>query len=122
MKKIVAVFLALLLALCAGFAFAVEPNVEDEIYLRNADGETYGSSFRDAEENPELVLAENDEGVVGYIRESEIGGASINIPEEAASYTPQDSYINMYLEDGITVVGKFFVSKGSKNDMEEKMS
>lgn len=83
-------------------------------YPTNEKGETYGPDFRELDiESPdlELVIAEN--GAYGYIRASEIPGASVSTPEEAAEYManpylyPHD--INVYLQDGTTVVGTFHV-------------
>ena len=83
-------------------------------YEINSSGETFGPSYKDINKvPPDLVLVENSEGVVGYIRESEIAGASVATPEEAADFTPNDHYINIYLSDGVTIVGKFFVSSGA---------
>ncbi len=66
------------------------------------------------EESPDLELAKNEDGVLGYIRNSEVPGAQANNPSEAIEYmrsrTTDGYYVNMYLEDGKTIVGKFLVS------------
>lgn len=83
-------------------------------YPTNESGETYGPDLKESSLTPPaLVLVKNEDGLFGYIRESEIGGASVTTPEEAARYTPHDHYINMYSEDGKTIIGQFFVSKGT---------
>ena len=87
-------------------------DVQNTGYPINEAGETYGPDSKDPSmKSPDLVLAENENGLIGYIRESEIAGASITNPEEAANYVPHSHYINMYLEDGITVIGQFLISE-----------
>jgi len=82
-------------------------------YPTNVSGETYGPDLKESSLTPPaLVLVKNEDGLFGYIRESEISGASVTTPEEAARYAPHDHYINMYLEDGKTIIGQFFVSAG----------
>lgn len=117
-KKFLLIFAfgAICLALLLGSAMS-SAEVFVETFPTNARGETYGKSPRNGDPGPDLVLAENAEGVVGYIRESECGGA--NSLEEAVNYVPQDRYVNMYLSDGETVVGQFFISAGSKHDIRE---
>ena len=79
-------------------------------YPINENGESYGPDFKDQSmEPPDLQLAVNEEGIVGYIRTSEIPGGKISSPEEAAEYTPHNGYINLYEKDGKTVIGKFFI-------------
>lgn len=82
-------------------------------YPVNKNGETFGPNVKDSLDSPDLELAENEEGIIGYIRQDEVGGAMISSPEEAAKYTPKDHYVNMYAEDGQTIVGKFLI-KASK--------
>lgn len=87
-------------------------DVQNTGYPVNATGETYGPDTKaPSMESPDLVLAENENGLIGYIRESEIGGASVSNPADAANYTPHSHYINMYLEDGTTVIGQFLISQ-----------
>ena len=81
-------------------------------YPVNENGETFGPYVNDILDSPDLVLAVNDEGVVGYVRPDEADGAKVSSPEEAAAYMasgPHDQLVNMYTEDGQTVIGKFFV-------------
>lgn len=89
-------------------------------YPLNENGETYGpickntpTSVNETSNTPDLQLVENENGLVGYIRQSEVPGATVNSLEEAFAYTPQECYINMYLHDGTTVIGEFFISNGS---------
>ena len=81
-------------------------------YPVNRNGETFGPQVIDILDSPDLELAENDEGVVGYVRPDEDDGSKVSSPEEAAAYmaaSPHDHFVNMYTEDGQTVIGKFFV-------------
>lgn len=79
-------------------------------YLINENGESYGADCREQSiEPPDLQLAKNAEGIVGYIRTSEIPGAAISSPAEAIKYVPRSGYINLYAKDGKTVIGQFFV-------------
>ena len=96
-------------------------------YPVNDLGETYAPGFRYGPEDvdelahlgePELLLASNQQGVVGYIRQSEFHeaaeGREIHTPEEAAAWTADPKsralrQIPLYLEDGVTVVGYFTI-------------
>lgn len=82
-------------------------------YPINANGETYGKSYGNSVlESPDLELAENEQGVIGYVRMSETDG--VDSPEDVVNYKACGHYVNMYLEDGVTVIGKFYVS-GNEN-------
>ena len=93
------------------------PSLEYELshgYPRNESGETYGLTYGDVMlESPNLELVENADGVIGYIKASEVPGAQITTPEEAVAYMNSRKgdgyYMNMYLQDGKTVVGQFWV-------------
>lgn len=97
------------------------PSLEDELrygYPKNEAGETYGLTYGDAmPEAPDLELAENADGVIGYVRASETPGAQVTTPEEAVAYmngrTGDGCYVNLYLQDGATVIGQFWVDSGS---------
>lgn len=122
-----AVVVAVVLVLCLTMAFGasgISDVPADKVYIPtqeevlkngypvNRNGETFGPQVIDILDSPDLVLAVNDEGVVGYVRPDEDDGAKVSSPEEAAAYMaagPHDQFINMYTEDGQTVIGKFFV-------------
>ena len=77
-------------------------------YPTNARGETYGpDTHADGQARPDLQLACSQDGTAGYIRFSDI-----------YDYTPEPDnenvgrYINMYLQDGSTIIGSFYVSSG----------
>ena len=86
-----------------------QAEIRENGYPVNQNGETFGPNVPDLLFTPDLELAINEDGVVGYIRENETRGARISSPEEAAAYVPEDHYINMYAEDGQTIVGQFWV-------------
>lgn len=82
-------------------------------YPMNENGEIYGKSYGNSVlESPDLELAENEQGVIGYVRMSETDG--VDAPEDVVNYKACGRYVNMYLEDGVTVIGKFYVS-GNEN-------
>lgn len=89
-----------------------QSEIEEHGYPVNQNGETYGPDV-EGMDSPDLILAQNEEGVVGYVRNLETPGASVSTPEEAAEYManyPSPDYIqpvNLYLQDGTTVIGKF---------------
>lgn len=122
-----AIVIAAVIVICLTMAFSASGShdapavkvyipTQDEIlkngYPVNKNGETFGPNVRELPFSPDLELAENDEGVVGYVRPDEDDGSKVSSPEEAAAYMaagPHDQFINMYTEDGQTVIGKFFV-------------
>lgn len=92
---------------------AIIPTIDEIMhagYPKNNRGETYGPDIKESEAFPDLLLVKNESGLIGYIRVSEIGGNCPATLEELQSYTPM-SKINMYLEDGITIIGEFRFSK-----------
>ena len=122
-----AVVVAVVMVLCLATAFSAfgsndvpavkvyVPTQEEVLkngYPVNENGETFGPNVKDLLISPDLELAVNDEGLVGYVRPDETAGSTVSSPEEAAAYMaegPHDQFVNMYTEDGQTVVGKFFV-------------
>ena len=122
-----AIVIAAVIVICLTMAFSASGShdapavkvyipTQEEIlkngYPVNRNGESFGPQVIDILDSPDLVLAVNDEGVVGYVRPDEDDGAKVSSPEEAAAYMaagPHDQFINMYTEDGQTVIGKFFV-------------
>lgn len=78
-------------------------------YPVNENGETYGPNVYDSYElAPDLMLAHNSE-LPGYIKRSEAdAGSDVQTPEEALAYNEnRPQYLNMYMQDGETWVGKF---------------
>ena len=73
----------------------------------NAAGETYGSPIDGTV--PDLITARSDEGVIGYVRVSELDQQR-NL---AKSTTNPDAVfaVDVYESDGVTVVGSLVVTK-----------
>jgi len=80
---------------------------------RNENGEIYGSEFflNEIGVQPDLVLAENTAGVVGYVRASDLSVSEVTTPAEAIAAMENNATrsIPMYLSDGETVVGTFVI-------------
>lgn len=63
-----------------------------------------------------LILAQGEDGTLGYVRNTDIGEPAPESPEaalameaerRASGYTGR--YINLYDADGVTVIGRFFI-------------
>ncbi len=76
-------------------------------YPINERGETYGPDVKNYLKEPDLMLAVNSEGVVGYIRVSDLNGPDLKTPEEAVQYFGEEICVNMFLQDGVTKIGEF---------------
>jgi hypothetical protein len=92
-------------------------------FPQNASGETYGSA-RDVspyEKNPDLIEAMGINGEIGYIRLSELNGEEPKNPEEALSKQKNDigREINVYKNDGKTIIDKFIIGKVSNEKLSE---
>jgi hypothetical protein len=85
-----------------------EKQILEEGYPKNELGETYGMMLRDSDFTPDLLLAQNEYGTVGYIRIAETDENLPNSPEEAVNYKPVEK-VNMYLQDGTTIIGEFHI-------------
>lgn len=86
----------------------IVPTIEEIIangYPINERGETYGPDVNGMD-RPDLILAENKDGVLGYIREAdEPQPQSI---EDALAMNGQERFqFNLYLQDGETIIGVF---------------
>lgn len=82
-------------------------------YLVNEWGQTYGSGpYHHGEDTePDLLLAEGDGGVVGYVKSVDLNSA-YSSPEEAIGYQnmiENTGYhsIPLYESDGVTIIGEF---------------
>ena len=78
-------------------------------YPTNQNGETYGPDIAEWNYGPDLILARDKNGNMGYIKQSEEVFLNITTPSEAIhSMSSSESHvINMYLQDGVTVIGQF---------------
>lgn len=80
-------------------------------YPINENGQTYGPCVGDF--IPDLMLAKNEEGMLGYIYSVK---TEVSSPEEAMEYMKngdKNQSSTMYLQDGTTVIGTFFHGIGS---------
>lgn len=88
------------------------PSVEEvraNGYPVNEQGQTYGPDIREntnIEEAPDLILVCNEFGEEGYIRSTDCDAGASTL-EEAANWEPREYSVNMYLQDGLTIIGQF---------------
>lgn len=61
---------------------------------------------------PDLIAAVGENGVEGYVRASELYDDGVSCPADAAN-ARTNYYVSLYKEDGVTIIGRFFV--GSDN-------
>lgn len=73
--------------------------IEMNGYPVNQNGETYGPDLKNASYTPDLILAENSSGILGYIKKAELND---QLPQ-----SPQNTKMRMYTEDGDTIIGYF---------------
>lgn len=96
----------------------IDKKVVSTNYPKNELGETYGKSI-DAKVNeiePDLISAVGEDGIKGYVRQTELEGEVPKNPEEAlAKEAKTDRYINLYKSDGKTIIGKFKVEAPKKH-------
>lgn len=90
-------------------------------YSVNENGETYGNNLQAMELGylSDLLLAEGENGVMGYIRASDLDDAVMR-PEEAVN-SSADSYIPLYESDGVTIIGRFRIA-GVPEDIPQTFS
>ena len=93
-------------------------------YSINANGRTYGNlktetnEYIPFENEPDLILCEGDNGIVGYAYKTDLMGTPPASPEEAIRIQEEDiregnitRKINLYKEDGTTVVDTFTIGE-----------
>ncbi len=87
----------------------------------NENGETYGDYFQAtrAGKDPDLILAQGEDGTLGYVRSADLEEPLPESPEAALAIQSErrtsgykGRYINLYAADGVTVIGRFFVGAG----------
>lgn len=120
-KMISCVLTVAILLSMSMMAFAAEPESAVE-YETNANGETFGN--RNQAEvlgyEADLILAEGENGVVGYVRASDLNNtadsptSAVNEMQARENSALGGYYIPLYLEDGTTVIGQFFVENGEE--------
>ena len=123
------VLILMLLGMCAVVIYGfnqsdgeklIVPDIEyviDNGYPKNERGETYGPNI-EGKADPDLLLAEGQDGTVGYIRQKEMLDVADSV-QEALMSKPQNKEINLYLQDGSTVIGTFRVEKGDAYEKKE---
>ena len=87
---------------------------ETHTYKTNGAGLTYGKQLENSDEEPDLLEVTATNGKTGYIKTKDVnkyGGGNVSTPEEAAAYMESDEPIklNVYKEDGTTVIGFFYL-------------
>ncbi len=85
-----------------------------EGYPTNENGQTYGPNMGDLNlselREPDLMLAEDENGTNGYVKKEDLNGPQPKTPEEAVKLNEAKSReIPLYDVDGETVIGKFIV-------------
>ncbi|MFD0716970.1 hypothetical protein [Paenibacillus sp. GCM10027626] len=82
-------------------------------YSVNKNGQTYGHGPYPAGEaqEPDLIRAQGENGVVGYIKSSDIS-SSYSSPEEAIAHQKEVESVGyqsipLYESDGTTIIGEF---------------
>ena len=81
----------------------------EEQYRINDRGERYGSALDIDIGMLDLVLAYGTNGQIGYVRAVDLDEPIPKSPEEAANYRTTDKSINLYAEDGVTIIGQFMI-------------
>lgn len=84
-------------------------------YSVNEQGQTYGKGPYPAgpSQEPDLIRAVGENGVVGYVKSSDLNGPSFSSPEEALAHQETlhkaggYELIPLYESDGETVIGEF---------------
>lgn len=89
-----------------------EENILQNGYPQNEQGETYGPAVPGKTE-PDMVPAIGEDGVKGYVKVSDLTGPLPETSAEALETMEEESgdfTVPLYLQDGITVIGKYIVS------------
>lgn len=117
--KILGICLTFLGALAAGAATAAigePPTGSEDVYPKNAEGDTFGKMPTEGgiEQLPDLVAVVGIHGKTGYARAEDLGVAAEppSSPEEAVRQQQArsaDREIPVYAEDGATIVDTFIV-------------
>lgn len=115
-KRIIAVFLSIVLIvslLCIGLHVSA---VNQTIYPVNTDGLSYGSAMLAStpSQEPDLILAVGTNGKTGYVKYEDLYKDEPKTPEEAIEKQEQmlragntEKMIPLYEKDGKTVIGEF---------------
>lgn len=81
-------------------------------YPINELGETFGGDVKwSTNQGPDLILVENEDGLVGYIKATDMDPNPPTTPAEAASYQSNSFCVPMYSQDGYTKIGEFRIGQ-----------
>lgn len=122
-------YVAVLAVVCTGILFYTNSTstlplslhipTYDEIqangYPVNENGETYGPRSVPnvpMDPGPDLILAINEDGIEGYIRQKDLSHHPRTV-EEALAVSGDKTSLIMYYQDGITPIGTFSVGSHS---------
>ena len=95
----------------------VIPTVEyilENGYPVNDKGETYGPNMGNMMiiDEPDLILAQGENGIIGYAKKLELEGPKPKTPEEAVKLNnPPPREVPLYDVDGETIIGEYWVGK-----------
>lgn len=86
------------------------PTVDDiraNGYPTNENGETYGPEvWESTDPPPDLILVIADDGQDGYVRKTDMDNGVTTL-EDAINHKPENRVLNVYLHDGVTIIGTF---------------
>ncbi|SEB27642.1 hypothetical protein [Paenibacillus sp. 276b] len=95
--------------------------VQIPAYPTNEQGQTYGEGplLPGKTQEPDLINAENENGIEGYIKSSDLESGATT-PEEALQYqesinAPELRSIPLYKLDGETIIGEFKIGSTQSN-------
>lgn len=84
-----------------------QSDVSTNGYPVNKNGESYGPDIKDSETSPDLILVQSGD-VLGYVKASDLND-NVDSLADAISSMPVSKTIPIYLEDGTTIIGEFYV-------------
>lgn len=100
--------ITLIIGAIASSSGTLSPN--NNIWHINANGETYGKDDYDSLQCPDLILAINEEGTIGYVKKTDLSQDYLDSLDAVLldmNTTPSEKKIPMYTYDGTTIIGEF---------------
>ncbi|MFS0876344.1 metal ABC transporter substrate-binding protein [Solibacillus isronensis] len=83
-------------------------------YPVNDKGETYGPGMGNMMiiDEPDLILAQGENSIIGYVKKVEMDVPKPKTPEEAVKLNnPPPREVTLYDIDGETIIGTFWIGK-----------
>ncbi|MEK4628137.1 metal ABC transporter substrate-binding protein [Solibacillus sp. FSL R7-0682] len=85
-------------------------------YPKNENGQTYGPDISGLNPGelgvPDLILAQGENGIIGYAKKVELEGPKPKTPEEALKLNNlPPRAVPLYAVDGETIIGEFWIGK-----------